>query len=370
LIQQRQKSGKKPRFYHDYRKMLAEQEFDLVLIGSPDHWHALHAIEAMQAGADLYLQKPISRDVREGEAIVAAAEKYGSTIQIGTQRRSTPHLIEAKEKVVDAGLLGKVGYVEMCCYYHMRFNDYPPEQVVPEHFDYDFWSGPAPRLPFRGLPHRRWRSFREYGNGIVGDMCVHMLDTVRWMLDLGWPWRIKSSGGIFVQTESVANIPDSQTATFSFDDFDCTWTHRTWGNAPDPEYPWAFFIYGEKGVLKGSVHKYEFIPVGAKKPSHQGSALYEKELFPEDVDEPGIELHVAAATRRHLLNLLSAIETKTKPVADVMNGHISTASCILANIAMETSSVVRYDPERKMANGNREAEEKLGRYYREPWERP
>lgn len=367
LIQQRQKSGKKPRFYKDYRKMLATEPFDLVLIGSPDHWHALHAIEAMKAGADLYLQKPISRDVQEGEAIVAAAKKYNRVVQIGTQRRSTPHLTEAKTQVVDAGLLGKIGRVEMCCYYHMRLNEQRPVQEVPEHFDYDFWTGPAPMLPFRGMPHRSWRSFKEYGNGIVGDMCVHMLDTVRWLLDLGWPKRISSSGGIYVQADSIANIPDTQTATFQYDDFDCIWTHRTWGNAPDPEYPWAFFIYGEKGVLKGSVHKYEFIPQGAKLPTHQGSALYEKELFPEDVNEKGIELHVAAATRRHLLNLLQAIETKSKPVADVLNGHISTASCIMANIAQETGTIIKYDSAQQKVIKNKVAKDKLARDYRAPW---
>lgn len=370
LIQQRQKSGKKPRFFKDYRKMLANEEFDLVLIGSPDHWHALHAIEAMKAGADLYLQKPISHDVAEGEAIVAAAKKYKRTVQIGTQRRSTPHLVEAKKQVVDTGLLGKIGHVEMCCYYHMRMQAQPPVQEIPAGFDYDMWTGPAPLLPFRGKMHGSWRSFQEYGNGIVGDMCVHMLDTVRWLLDLGWPQHIHSTGGTFVQKDSIANIPDTQTATFEYDGFNCIWKHRTWGNAPDPEYPWAFFIYGEKGVLKGSVHKYEFFPTGAKEPSHSGKALYERELYPEDVNEKRIELHVVAATRRHFLNLLEAIDTGSKPVADVMNGHISTASCILANMALETGDILEYDPARQKIVQNRAAQKLLAPDYRDPWQRP
>jgi predicted dehydrogenase len=370
LIQQRQKSGKKPRFFKDYRKMLANEEFDLVLIGSPDHWHALHAIEAMEAGAHLYLQKPISHDIAEGEAIVAAAQKYKRTVQIGTQRRSTPHLVDAKKKVVDAGLLGEIGHVEMCCYYHMRMNAQPPVQDIPAGFDYDRWSGPAPLLPFRGKMHRSWRSFKEYGNGIVGDMCVHMLDTVRWMLDLGWPQRIHSTGGIYVQNDSIANIPDTQTATFEFEDFNCIWKHRTWGNPPDPEYPWAFFIYGEKGVLKGSVHKCEFYPTGAGEPTYYSDALYERERYPEDLKEKGIELHVVTATRRHFLNLLEAIDTGSKPVADVMNGHISTASCILANMALETGDILEYDPARQKIVKNRNANKLLEPDYRSPWQRP
>nr|MBX2877970.1 Gfo/Idh/MocA family oxidoreductase [Saprospiraceae bacterium] len=122
LTSQRQKSGKVPKKYNDYRKMLAENEFDIVLIGTPDHWHALQCIDAIKAGAHVYVQKPISVDVIEGEAMVAAARKYNKVVQVGTQRKSTPHLIDAKKKIVDAGLLGKVSHVEMCCYYHMRAN--------------------------------------------------------------------------------------------------------------------------------------------------------------------------------------------------------------------------------------------------------
>jgi len=122
IARQRQKSGNTPRVYADYRRMLKEHEFDIVIIGSPDHWHALQAIAAIEAGADVYLQKPISVDVREGEAILDAARKHRRVVQIGTQRKSTPHLIEAKRQVIDAGLLGAIGHVDMCCYYHMRAN--------------------------------------------------------------------------------------------------------------------------------------------------------------------------------------------------------------------------------------------------------
>src|SRR5690606_24228618 len=193
LVSQRQKSGKKPRTYSDYRKMLAEKDLDIVLIGSPDHWHALQAIEAMQSGANVYVQKPISVDVLEGEAMVAAARKYNRTVQVGTQRKSTPHLIDAKKNIVDAGLLGKVSHVEMCCYYHMRADVQRCLETVRDFLDYDMWTGPAPLRPSYGLPHKRWwRGYMEYGNGITGDMCVHMFDTRRWMLDLGWPNQVSS----------------------------------------------------------------------------------------------------------------------------------------------------------------------------------
>jgi len=132
LVSERQKSRKVPRLYGDYQKMLSENQLDIVLIGSPDHWHALQAIDAMKAGANVYVQKPISVDVMEGEAIVSASRKYKRTVQVGLQRRSTPHLIEAKKNIVEAGLLGKISHVEMFCYYHMRNNSNPPLQTIPD----------------------------------------------------------------------------------------------------------------------------------------------------------------------------------------------------------------------------------------------
>src|SRR5438874_3474980 len=148
LVAQRQVSKKKPRTYGDYRQMLQEKDLDIVLVGTPDHWHALAMIAAVEAGADVYVQKPISVDVVEGQAMVAAARKHNRVVQVGTQRRSTPHIIDAKKRVVDEGRLGKVGLVEICCYYHMRNNDTPPVSKPPDFFDYETWTGPAPLRPY------------------------------------------------------------------------------------------------------------------------------------------------------------------------------------------------------------------------------
>ncbi len=371
IAQQRQKSKKAPPTYTDYRKMLKEQQCDIVVIGSPDHWHALQAVAAMEAGADVYLQKPISVDVLEGEAILATARRLGRVVQIGTQRKSTPHLIEAKKQIVDAGLLGKVGHVEMCCYFHMRANGNPPLQPVPDYLDYEMWTGPAPLRPYDGLPHKRWwRTFTEYGNGIVGDMCVHMFDTARWMLNLGWPKRISSSGGILVQKDGKSNISDTQSAVFEYDDFNCNWQHRTWGAPPDPDYPWAVFIYGEKGTLKASTMRADFIPMDKKaKPIHF-DCVFEREKYPEDVTEKDNELNAAPATRLHMLDFLAAIEKRSRPVADVEAGHISTASCILANLSMKVGRPLVYDPKTRVVVGDAEATKLLARPYRAPWKRP
>ncbi len=368
IVSVRQKSGKRPLIYSNYKKMLEKHRFDIILIGTPDHWHALTAIDAIRAGAHVYLQKPISVDVLEGEAILSQARKYQRVVQIGTQRRSTEHLEEAKRKVVDAGLLGAIAHVEICSYYHMRFNGRPDPVKVPSHFDYELWCGPAPKRNYDGLPHRRWRAYMEYGNGIMGDMCVHMLDTVRWLLDLAWPIQISSTGGIYVQKNSNANITDTQTAIFEFDNLNVVWQHRTWGKAADPEYPWAFKIYGEFGVLKGDVYKYEFVANDGT--SITGDVALEKELFPEDVKEAGIEIHAAPATRKHMLDFLKAIATGSTPIADIEEGLISSASCILANISMEVNSALRYDHRSRTIPGDKISTAFLKREYRSDYVHP
>jgi predicted dehydrogenase len=364
MVATRQLSKKKPRTYGNFGQMLAEKDLDVVLIATPDHWHALAMIAAVKVGADVYVQKPISVDVVEGQAMLAAARKYQRVVQVGTQRRSTPHLIEARDTILKEGKLGKIGLVEIYCYYHMRTRENPPDTNPPDYLDYDMWTGPAPMRPYNKLVHpRSWRAFMEYGNGIVGDMCIHMLDMVRWMLDLGWPQRISSSGGILVDKASKANISDTQTATFYFGDLPVVWTHRTWGSTPDPKYPWGATFYGEKGTLKASVMSYDFVPQGKGEAIHK-DVTYELEQYPEDKTEKDLERHVAPAIRGHMKDLLQCIATRGKPVADIEQGYISTASCILANLSMQLGRTLTWNATKGEVTGDDEANRLLRRPYR------
>jgi len=369
-IAARQASRKTPRTYGDYRAMLREKDLDVVLIATPDHWHALPMIAAVEAGADVYVQKPTAVDVVESQAMLAAARKHRRVVQVGTQRRSTPHLIEAREQFLKEGRLGKIGYVDVYCYYHMRARENPPDTAPPDYLDYEMWTGPAPMRPYNSLVHpRSWRAFMEYGNGIVGDMCVHMLDMVRWMLDLGWPKSVSSSGGILVDPQSKANITDTQTATFDFGDLKIVWNHRTWGRAPDPDYPWGATFYGDKGTLRASVMSYDFVPEGGGAPVHK-DVTYEFEQYPEDKTEKDLERHVAPAIRVHMKDFLSAIEKRSRPVADIEQGHISSASCILANLSMKLGRTLVWDADKGQVAGDAEANALLRRPYRAPWMHP
>src|SRR4051812_39433808 len=196
IVSTRQKSKKKPRTYSDYREMLKEKDLDLVLIATPDHWHALTMIEAVKSGVDVYCQKPISVDVIEGQAMLAAARKYNRVVQVGTQRRSTPHLIEARDTILKEGKLGKIGLVEIYCYYKMRASSNPPDTDPPANLDYEMWTGPAPLRPYNKLVHPRgWRGVTENGNGIVGDMCIHILHIGRRVVGLRCSKRVGAGGG-------------------------------------------------------------------------------------------------------------------------------------------------------------------------------
>ena len=370
MVASRQVSKKKPRTYRDYREMLKEKDLDIALVAPPDHWHALPMIAAVKSGADVWVQKPISVDVIEGQAMLAAARKYGRVVQVGTQRRSTPHIVEARDNFIQTGRLGKIAMVEICCYYHMRATSNPPDTQPPENLDYEMWTGPAPMRPYNSLVHpRSWRAFMEYGNGIMGDMCIHMLDMVRWMMGLGWPKRIASTGGILIDKASKANITDTQTASFDFDDVKVVWQHRTWGAAPDPKYDWAATFYGDKGTLKVSVYSYDFIPSDKSQPVHR-DVTYELEQYPEDKTEKDLEKHVAPAIRYHMKNFLAAIDSRSKPVADIEQGYISTSSCILANVAMKLGRTLTWDAEKQRVVQDEEANRLLRRPYRQPWVHP
>jgi predicted dehydrogenase len=309
-------------------------------------------------------------DVVEGQAMLAAARQHGRVVQVGTQRRSTPHIIEARDKFIGQGQLGKIGLVEIYCYYPMRAASNPPDTPPPDNLDYEMWTGPAPMRPYNKLVHPgSWRGFMEYGNGIVGDMCIHMFDMVRWMLGLGWPKRISSSGGIWMNKATKANISDTQTAAFDYGDLEVVWQHRSWGQPPDPKYPWGATFYGDKGTLKVSVFSYDFAPVSKGDPVH-ADVTYELEQYPEDKTEARLERHCAPAIRRHMQDLLAAIASRGKPVADIEQGYISTASCILANVAMQLGRTLSWDPATQRVVGDEEANRLLRRPYRQPWTHP
>lgn len=370
LVSQRQASGKRPPTFGDYRELLREVQPEIALIATPDHWHCLPMVEACRAGADVYVQKPISYDVIEGQAMLAAARKYDRTVQVGLQRRSTPHLLEARDRFIREGKLGKIAYVDIHSYYGGP-GQFPPNEAPPDYLDWEMYVGPADWRDYNPRIHpRQWRAFREFSNGQTGDLCVHFFDTVRYFLDLGWPREISATGGILMRgTDSPVNTHDTQTALFDFGDVQFVWSQRNWGANPDPDYPWSATLYGDKGTLKLSVWRYDFIPKRGGSPVH-GDFLDESEKYPEDTQHRETEIFAAPATRAHMQNFLAARRSGERPVSDIEQGYISSASCIMANLSMELGRSLEWDAEAGRVVGDDEANRRLARIYRGDWKHP
>ncbi|BET68855.1 Gfo/Idh/MocA family oxidoreductase [Opitutales bacterium ASA1] len=366
-----------PRTFADYREMLAAEQHDIVVVATPDHWHALNAIAAMQAGADVFLEKAISVDVIEGEAILAAARKYDRVVQINTQRRSNPLYLEVRDKYLRSGKLGRIGQVETYSFLGLEgWSAGPiPDAPIPAHLDFDMWTGPAPLLPYKAIiEDRGWRAFMEFGNGIIGNVGVHMLDKVRWLLDLGWPRAVSATGGRFAK-ESFSNTFDTMRSVLRYPDLDVSWEHRMWGVSPIPRRHWsdqwgARFI-GEKGTLNVTMFEYVFTPTGDG--AREGVHMLSKTGDLENVDFGAANGAYRETEDRHVQDFMQAREERgahRRPIADVEQGHISSACCILSNLSLELGRPLVYDPKSRAVPGDPEATRRLARPYRAPWTHP
>lgn len=357
----------------DYREMLASRKYDIVIVATPDHWHALPAIAAMQTGADVYMEKPVSVDVIEGEALVAAARKYNCVVQVHTQRRSNPLYLEARDKYLRTDKLGKIGLVETYSYLSGRPSGIFPDAPVPPHLNYDLWTGPAPMLPYKSLKEERgWRAFTEYGNGQIGDLGVHMIDQVRWLLGLGWPESIRSTGGIYVDKDATSNISDTQRSVFQYPGLDVSWEHRTWGGSSIPQRHWsdqwgARFI-GKKGTLNITMLEYVFTPADGG--PREGVHMLSKTGNLENVDLSRDGGAYEEVEKRHVLDFMQARQNRSRPISDIEEGHISSACCELANLSQQLGRPLAYDPKTRTIPGDAEATRLLARAYRTPWIHP
>ena len=353
--------------------MLKEKDLDIVLIATPDHWHALPMIAAVEAGADVYVQKPISVDVAEGQAMLAAARKHKRVVQVGTQRRSTPHLIEARDQHRQA----KASSARSAWSRSTATTTCAPATIrpTPRRRNTSITRcGPAPR---RCGPTTSW-SIRAAGapswNTATASSATCASTCSTWSAGCSTSAgrkRVSSTGGILVDKESKANISDTQTATFDFGDLNVVWQHRTWGESPDPEVSLGRDVLRRQGHAQGQ----------------RRSATTSRRSASGEADPPGrrptsssniprtrprrtwrsTSPRPSAATCR---TSWTAIATRGKPVADIEQGHISTASCILANLSMKLGRSLTWDAEKQQVVGDDEANKLLRRPYRQPWVHP
>jgi predicted dehydrogenase len=336
--------GKAPRLEKDFRKLLDDKNIDAIVNATPDHWHALVAVMACQAGKDVYSEKPASHNVVEGRRMIEAARKYKRVVQIGIQRRSMPHVAEATKFVREGGI-GKVGMARAWILQKRPAIGPGMPAEVPAGVDYALWQGPAPDRPFMSNRfHYNWHWFWNWGTGELGNNGIHGLDVARWGLGVDAPLTVASGGGRFVFDDR--EVPDTQIVTYEFPKACIVWEHRLYDKHPMEGLGFGIAFYGDKGVL----------------------TVDEKGWKVQDGVEAGGK--ATGGLGNHLANFVECVKSRETPNADVEVGHLSTRLCHLGNIAHRVGRRLHFDGATESFPGDAEANALLSREYSSRFEMP
>ena len=345
--------GSPPRKFKDYRECLAMPGLGAVIIATPPHWHALPFIEACRRGLAVYLEKPVSYDIREAQAMIRESRKAGNIVQVGFQRRQSDAFRSAAEHI-RSGKPGRLVQVDAQIHYQAQPLDNTP-QDPPASLDWDFWCGPAPKLPYSpNVAHRAWRLEKHYGNGHLVDWGIHLVDAVRTILGEGAPRSVQAAGGIY-QMKGRITTPDTLTAVFEFERCPVVWRHRLWGAAEwSPETNNGILFYCEKETIFVSDSRMVVIPVA------KGASR---------TDTPAA-VNGDEQQNRQVGEFLEAVRQKRQPGCTLEDAAASTAAVQLAMISYETGVRVEWDAARGEIRGNPSAAALLKREYRTPWVHP
>jgi predicted dehydrogenase len=345
--------GTKPDTVKDYRRVVDRKDIDVVLVCTPDHWHALPAISAMQAGKDVYVEKPLATSVLESRAVRDAARQTRRVVQMGTHWRSGPHYAEAVE-MVQSGKIGKVRQVRCFAYLDWVTDcGNPPDGPVPAGVDYDMWLGPAPLRPFnKNRFHFNFRWFWDYGGGLMTDWGVHLINIALWVMGPEWPKSVIASGGKYALQDNT-ETPDTQIAVYDFPSYTLIWEHAVQcGLGPDRREHAVVFT-GSDATLIVDMSGWELIA----EPKKRSSVVEMKRRYV--VDEK-----VRAA---HAGNFLDCVKSREQPVENLEVGYHVTAVAQLGNVALRSKSRIEWDAANERVIGNDVANGLLFRPYRAPW---
>jgi len=349
-------TGAVPAKYKDYRELLEQEKPQIAIVATPDHWHPLAMIAAVNSGAHVYVEKPISHTLYEGSAMVKAARQADRVVQVGTHRRVSPHNISAME-FLKAGKLGKIGMVRSFVHYGGGPGSPTPDSDVPEGLDWDFWCGPAPLRPFNKRIHPKgFRNFLDYANGTLGDWGIHWLDQILWWTEETYPKSVSATGGRHICRDNT-DAPDTQVVTFEFDSFTATWEHRRYAHNHAEKHNIGCYFYGTEGTLHlGWLDGWTFYSRDKNKPPvHQEPQLHE----PDRQNIPEL-----------WANLLECIASGGRPVCDIEIGHRSTSMSLLGMLSLKLGRSVRWDGQKEVIIGDPAANKLLRRDYRGPWKYP
>lgn len=353
-------TGNRPKTYKDFREMLDKEKPGIVIVATPDHWHALTAIAALKAGAHVYLEKPICHTINEGKAIVRAAKASGTTVQIGTHRRASPHNISAQQFLRE-GKAGEIGMVRSFVHYGGGPGQKQEPIEPPANLDWNLYCGPAALMPYyKGIHQRGWRSYLNFSNGQLGDWGIHWLDQILW-----WskettgeiaPRRVFSTMSRHIKQDQT-DLPDTQIATYEFDTFTATWEHRLYADNKAEKHNIGCYFYGTKGTLHlGWQDGWTFYP-----PNGRDAIIHEDAKLNEPDGQNIKELWA---------DFLKAIDTGSTPVSNLESGHRATTMALLGMLSGKIGRSVNWDGKSELIIGDKEASRLMSRPYRAPWKYP
>lgn len=362
-----------PKGYTDYRELLDQEKPEIVIVGTPDHWHPLQMIDAVRSGAHVYVEKPIGHTINEGKAMVKAARDTGKVVQVGTHRRVSPHNVEGM-KFLKSGKAGKIGMVRAFVHYGGGPDHATPNEEAPAGLNWDQWCGPAPLRPYNSrITPKGFRDFLDYANGTLGDWGIHWMDQILWWTDELAPKTIYSTGGRPIAGPAVndgkaqtGDAPDHQIATFKFDGFDAVWEHRKFAaNTAEKTHPGqavGCYFYGTEGTFHmGWLDGWTFYPADSRKaPIHMDAQLHQ----PDDQN-----------IRELWANLIECIDDReaggTKvPISDIAIAHRSTSMSLLGMLALKAGRSIVWDAEKELIVDDADANKLLRREYRGDYKYP
>jgi predicted dehydrogenase len=345
--------GSRPKAYKDYQELLDHKGLEVVFIATPPHWHTLPFIAACEKGFDIYCEKPLSYDVREGQAMVKAAQEAGTLVQIGFQRRQSKAFMKAKEMIA-AGELGKVHQVEAQIHYNPVLQD-NTIQSPPPSLDWEQWCGPAPKLDYRpSIGHMAWRLEKEYGNGHFVDWGIHHIDIIRVILGLGMPHSLHAQGGLLTLGGKITT-PDTLQVVMNFDACQVIWQHRLWGTGDlNTQFNNGIFLFGEKATLFASDDRLVKMPVG-------------KNQVQED-----IKIATPDMQDNHVANFIEAVKGKDKKMISCIpaDAFLSTATVQLGMVSYYSGKSLEWDVDKNEITNQKKMERFLARSYRGDYKRP
>jgi predicted dehydrogenase len=342
------KTGKQPRIETDMRRVFDDKNIDAVTVATPNHWHTLTGIWAMQAGKDVYVEKPVSHNIWEGGKLVETARKYNRVAAGGTQRRWWGRFRKAVE-LIHNGEIGDVYQANFTFPGNREPIGFKEPKEPPAWLNWDLWVGPAPMQPYHeNLVHYNWHWFWDFGNGELGNNGIHLLDVIRWAMRKKLPVRVQSTGGRFGPKDQ-GQTPNAQNITWVYED-GAMIVGQLRGLPTAEPMSWDFF--GTKGHLHINADGRFRVIIGRNK-----------------TPEPEVEY---PANLNHFENFADAIRNRNPKLlhAEIEETYLSTALCHLGNIAYRVGRDLRFDPARMQFVGDSEANKLLTRDYRKPYEVP